>query len=132
MCDLFLFNNFWSFHCIWIFAGYSGNSLCTTIKLLQISLRCKNGSLTGINFENYQLALTFTETMYKIIYNFYTSNSNLVYLISSIQYAMTDSLVCVDFVPWKNLNLYFLKSIRKSLLLAMLGFLSVPLFPQFE
>ena len=56
------------------------------------------------------------------------SNSDLVFLAFLLLSAKTYPLVCVDFVFWKELNKCFWYFLLMSLLFAMLGILSTPLF----
>ena len=84
------------------------------------------GYFTKIFLKHIKLLVKIQWPSRKQSTTFFSSNSDLVFLTSSILSAKSDPLVCVDSFFWRELNKYFLYFFLKSLFFALLGIPSTP------
>ena len=117
------------FYGTWVLNGCVDYIIWATIWFIQISLEFRKWLVyKDLILKDTKITIKITMTIKKTIYNFISSNSNIVFLTFSILFANTEPLVCVVLVFWKELKKCFLYLFLKSLFFAMLGILSIPLF----
>ena len=100
----------------WVLVGCVDYIICTTNWLIQLSLEFRKWLVyKDLILKDTKLLLELPWPSRKQSTIFISSNSNLIFLTFSILSANTESLVCVVFVFWKELNKCFLYFFFKSL-----------------
>ena len=124
----YLFSH-WVHRGTWALDGCYNHIICITNWFIQISLEFRKMLVYKVFIlKDTNLLVCLPRPYRKQSTIFFSSNSNLVFLTCSFLFAKTDALLCVNLVPWKELNKCFLYFFLKSLFFVMLGILSTRLF----